>query len=467
VPLFFFMQNTIENKILASLLSNQDFTRKVLPFLDEAYFTEKAEKAIFLEAKNFFEKYNSLPTKDAILITLSDSKGVDEKTFTSAKTLVESFGEVAEETRWLEEQTEQFCQSRAIINAIQKSIHIIDGQDKVYGKDAIPNILQSALSVSFNRTIGHDYVSSAEERYDFYHKTENKIPFDLSIFNKITNGGVPKKSLAVLVAETGKGKSQVLCHHAAHCLKQNLNVLYITLEMAEERIAERIDANLLDITTNDLKKMSKKEYLNAIDDVTSKIKSKLIIKEYPTSGAHAGHFDALIEELKIKKKFIPDVIMVDYLNICISQRYKPGGSHNSYTIVKGIAEELRGLAVKHNVSLWSATQFNRGAINNSNPDLSNVSESTGLSHTADFFFALISTEELEKDQQIMVKQLKNRYGDINYYGKFLLGVNRAKMKFYDLDDIAATDGITQDKSTDNSEDYSFSKFKGNYDGISD
>jgi replicative DNA helicase len=223
----------------------------------------------------------------------------------------------------------------------------------------------------------------------------------------------------------------------------------------------------LDITTNDLKKMSKKEYLNAIDDVTSKIKSKLIIKEYPTSGAHAGHFDALIEELKIKKKFIPDVIMVDYLNICISQRYKPGGSHNSYTIVKGIAEELRGLAVKHNVSLWSATQFNRGAINNSNPDLSNVSESTGLSHTADFFFALISTEELEKDQQIMVKQLKNRYGDINYYGKFLLGVNRAKMKFYDLDDIAATDGITQDKSTDNSEDYSFSKFKGNYDGISD
>lgn len=460
------MSLSIESKIFSALTQNIEYARKVMPFLQKEYFSSNSEKIIFDEIQEFFTKYNSLPTKDALALKIAGNKNVGEKEFSGCDEVISSISEVTESVDWLVDETEQFCKDRALHNALRESILIADKDDRVLSKGSIPQLLQDALSVSFDQTVGHDYLDDADSRYDFYHMKEKRIPFDLSLMNKITDGGVPRKTLSVVISETGKGKSTFLCHHAAHCLTQNMNVLYITLEMAEERIAERIDANLMNVDLGELKKMGKKEYLARMNPIRSGTTGKLVIREYPTSAGHVGHFEALIQELKVKKDFVPDVIMVDYLNICASQRYKASSTVNSYTMVKAIAEELRGCAVKNNVAIYSATQFNRAAINNSNPDLSNVSESTGLSATVDFMFALVSIEELEAKQQVMIKQLKNRFGDLNYYNKFLVGINRARMRLYDLEEEAATENIQQAPAIDDDSPFAMpSKFSGNYNNI--
>jgi archaellum biogenesis ATPase FlaH len=334
---------------------------------------------------------------------------------------------------WMLEQTEKFCKDKAVYNAILHSIRIIDGGDKVNTKDSIPSILSDALAISFDNHVGHDYIEDSDARYDYYHRIEEKVPFDLDMFNKITKGGLSKKTLNIVLAGTGVGKSLFMCHVAAGVLTQGKNVLYITMEMAEERIAERIDANLLNLTMDELKVIDKDIFDNRIKKISSKTQGKLIVKEYPTAGAHAGHFRALLEELKLKREFLPDIIFIDYLNICASQRMKQGGSINSYTYIKSIAEELRGLAVEYNVPIVSATQTTRSGFTNSDPGLEDTSESFGLPATADLMFALVSNEELEQLNQIIVKQLKNRYNDPSYYKRFVIGVDRAKMKLYDVE----------------------------------
>ena len=414
-------------------MTNEDFCRKVIPFLKSEYFHDKCEKLIFQDIEDFFMKYNTVPSKEAVIISLDKLKSVSETEFTQCLELVESF-DLAEKVNveWIVVETENFCKDKAIYNSIMESIQIIDGKDKGRNKTAIPELLSNALAVSFDAHVGHDYTQDAEQRFEFYHIKEKKLPFDIEYLNTITAGGTPTKTLNVVMAGTGVGKSLFLCHHAANCLVQNYNVLYITCEMAEERIAERIDANLLDITMDDLKDLTHSSYMKKMNTVCSNITSKLIIKEYPTSSAGSTHFRALLDELVIKKGFKPDVIFIDYLNICSSSRIKMNGSANSYTIIKAIAEELRALAVEKDIPIWTATQTNREGYTNTDVGLENTSESFGLPATTDFMIALISTEELEQANQIMIKQLKNRYNNGMTNKKFVVGLNRAKMKLFDV-----------------------------------
>ena len=424
----------IELVILQNLIYNDEFSRKVTPFLKKEYFHDQIEKLVFGAIQDFITTYNALPTKEAIVIDLDKKTSLTEPQFEELGKLMESLtDEDVPELDWLSSQTEDFCKDKAVYNAIMESIHILEDKSDSKTPNAIPEILSDALAVSFDTHIGHDYIEDAEERYDFYHKVEKKVPFDLEYFNTITGGGTPQKTLNIVMAGTGVGKSLFLCHHAANCLTQNQNVLYITCEMAEERIAERIDANLFDMTIDDVQDLPRQMYYKKLEGFKTHLKGKLIVKEYPTATANTNHFRALLDELWMKKQFKPDIIFIDYLNICASARLKNGSNVNSYTYIKAIAEELRGMAVERCVPIFSATQVNRTGFNNSDVGLEDTSESFGLPATADFMIALISTEELEENNQIMVKQLKNRYNDVASNKKFILGINRGKMKLYDVD----------------------------------
>jgi len=423
----------IESLVLENLIFNDEYLRKTLPYLSKEFFHDRVHGILFDEIREFFEKYNLSPTKDALQIALNGKRNLNADEFNEVIQELDTYnGPVeSEKTPWLVDETEKFCKEKAIYNAIMESIHIIDGKSKTKTENAIPGILSDALSISFDTHIGHDYIEDSEERYEFYHKVENKVPFDLEFMNLITKGGTPSKTLNIVMAGTGVGKSLFMCHHAAACLAQNKNVLYVTCEMAEERIAERIDANLMDITLDELKVLPFDVYEKKLKNATRGINGKLIIKEYPTATANANHFRILLEELRLKKHFEPDIIFIDYLNICTSSRFKAGNNANSYTIIKSIAEELRGLAVEYDVPIFSATQVNRSGYTNSDFGLEDTSESFGLPATADFMFALIATEELDELNQVLVKQLKNRYNDTAVNRKFILDINRAKMKLSD------------------------------------
>jgi len=426
------MSERIETTILRNLLCNEQFYRKVVPFVKPDYFNEIHEKVIYEEVWNFASNYELVPTKEVLTINLEARKDLNEEVYQNAVKTIQGLTDDSVEFQWLLDTTEKWCKDRAIYLALLESIKIADDSNKKVSKDAIPAILQEALAVSFDEHVGHDYVNNVEERYDFYHLKEDKIPFDLDKFNSITKGGLPNKTLNVALAGTGVGKSLFMCHCAANCLQQGKNVLYITMEMAEEKIAERIDANLLNVNIKDIGTLPESIFTSRIQEIGRKTQGRLIIKEYPTASAHVGHFKSLLNELQLKKTFRPDIIFIDYLNICASARYK-GAIVNSYTYVKAIAEELRGLAVEHNVPLVSATQTTRSGFGNSDVDLTDTSESFGLPATADFMFALISTEDLEKDGHILVKQLKNRYNDPTFNKRFLIGVDRAKMKLYNVE----------------------------------
>jgi len=437
----------IETTILRNLLCNEQFYRKVVPFVKPDYFNEIHEKVIYEEVWNFASNYELVPTKEVLTINLEARKDLNEEVYQNAVKTIQELTTESVEHQWLLDTTEKWCRDRAIYLALLESIKIADGGNKKVSTDAIPSILQDALAVSFDEHVGHDYLENSVERYEFYHKTESKIPFHLEYFNKITKGGLPNKTLNVALAGTGVGKSLFMCDLAAHCLSLGNNVLYITLEMAEEKIAERIDANLFNVNIKDLVDLPETIFQSRINELKRKTQGRLIIKEYPTASAHVGHFKSLLNELQLKKTFKPDIIFIDYLNICASARYK-GAIVNSYTYVKAIAEELRGLAVEHTVPLVSATQTTRSGFGNSDVDLTDTSESFGLPATADFMFALIATEDLEKDGKIMVKQLKNRYNDPTMYKRFLVGVDRARMKLYNVDNAV-------DLSSDKEEEYDF------------
>tara|TARA_Y100000034_G_scaffold54092_1_gene66308 strand:- start:142 stop:1521 length:1380 start_codon:yes stop_codon:yes gene_type:complete len=427
------MSVTIERTVLAQLVSNEEYTRKVLPFLKGDYFSDKSERIVFEEITKFVEKYNKIPTKTSLEIEVQSRKDLNEADFKSVISLVKSLQKDENVNfQWLVDTTEDFCKDKAIYNAIVEGIQIIDGTDKNRGPDAIPSILSDALAVGFDNRVGHDYLLDSDSRFDYYHTVEEKIPFDLEFFNKITKGGLPSKTLNIVLAGTGVGKSLFMCHVAANCLSQGKNVLYITLEMAEERIAERIDANLMNISMEDLHDLPKQMFDSKIEKIIKSTSGQLIVKEYPTASAHTSHFRGLIKELAIKKSFRPDIIFVDYLNICASSRFKGATSVNSYMYIKAIAEELRGLAVETNVPIMSATQTNRTGFVSSDIGLEDVSESFGLPATADFMFALISNEELDNLNQIAVKQLKNRYNDPTINKKFVIGIDRAKMRLTDV-----------------------------------
>jgi replicative DNA helicase len=389
----------IETKILTNLVYDEEYCRKVIPFIRTDYFSERKEAIIAKIIVDFFTKYNKPLTKEILSIEVGNRTDINDKELSDINTYVETMTHEEVNESWMMEQTEKFCKDKAVYNAILHSIKIIDGGDKVHTKDSIPSILSDALAVSFDNHVGHDYIEDSDARYEYYHRVEEKLPFDLDMFNKITKGGLSKKTLNIVLAGTGVGKSLFMCHVAAGVLVQGKNVLYITMEMAEERIAERIDANLLNLTMDELKVIDKDIFDNRIKKISSKTQGKLIVKEYPTAGAHAGHFRALLEELKLKREFLPDIIFIDYLNICASQRMKQGGSINSYTYIKSIAEELRGLAVEYNVPIVSATQTTRSGFTNSDPGLEDTSESFGLPATADLMFALVSNEELESLQR--------------------------------------------------------------------
>lgn len=425
------------------------------------YFDASPDRKLFEEIYNHITKYNKLPSPSALALGLQERTDLSESEFQSCGTILAELAEEAVEdnTEWLLDTTEKWCQEKAVYNAIMDSIQILDGKDKNRDKGSIPVLLQDALGVSFDPHVGHDYIDKWDERYDFYHKIEKRIPFDLHYFNKITSGGIPRKTLSIILAGTGVGKSLAMCHFAAANLLQGYNVLYITLEMAEERIAERIDANLMNVTMDDLKMLSKDMYEKRMKNIMSKTKGKLIIKEYPTASAHTGHFRALLNDLAIKRNFKPDVVFIDYLNICASARIKAGAAVNSYTYVKTIAEEIRGLAVESEVAIFSATQVNRSGFTNSDPGLEDTSESFGLPATADLMFALISTEEMEQLGQIMVKQLKNRYNDPTLNKRFTVGIDRARMKLYDLHQSAQTNIVDSGQPTVDSGKSKFSGLK--------
>ena len=428
------MQANIEQTILRNLLTDEKYMRKVLPFIKPDYF-QGVYKTLFREVGKYVAKYNKLPSSESLSIELQDAN-MSQDQFTMAMEIVPQLFTIEKiDQEWLLNNTEKWCQDRAIYNSIMESISIIDGKHDSLTKNAIPELLQKALGVAFDTNIGHDYIENAEERYDFYHKEEDRIPFDLDYFNKITKGGVARKTFNIALAGTGVGKSLFMCHVAASSLVEGRNVLYITMEMAEERIAERIDANLLNVPIDQLDSMSKDMFTEKVNNLARKTTGRLIVKEYPTGSAHAGHFRALLNELKLKKQFEPDVIFVDYLNICASSRMKAmGGAINSYTYIKAIAEELRGLAVEFDLPIFSATQTTRSGYSNSDVGLEDTSESFGLPATADLMFALISTEELQKDGQMMVKQLKNRYNDPTQHKRFVIGVDRSKMRLYDVEE---------------------------------
>jgi replicative DNA helicase len=428
----------IEQTILSNLLHNEEYSRKVLPFLNKRYFSDRKEAIIFEEYQKFFDKYNKPITKEILAIEVSNRKDLTDKEYNEFSEHISKIESAPTNTDWLYNETESFCKKKAVYNAILDSIGIIDGKDKQRSEDAIPSMLSDALGVSFDSHVGHNYIDDSDSRYEFYHRVEEKIRFDLDMLNKITKGGLSKKTLNVVLAGTGVGKSLFMCHAAAANLIDNQNVLYITMEMAEERIAERIDANLLNLSMDELKVVDKNVFDNRLDKIKQKSQGRLIIKEYPTAGAHAGHFRALLEELKLKQEFKPDIIYIDYLNICNSQRLRQGANVNSYTFVKTIAEEIRGLAVEYAVPIVSATQTTRSGFTSSDPGLEDTSESFGLPATVDLMFALISTEELENLGQIMVKQLKNRYADPSYYKRFVIGVDRSKMKLFDVEVSAQT-----------------------------
>ena len=444
------MTNRLERTILKNLIYNEEFTRKVLPFIKPEYFSDQIEKLVFKEVFEFVNKYKNLPTHEALVINFTEAKSLTEP---QVKESIELLNDIQQdknekvELKWLTEHTEKFCQDKAIYNAIMESVTILDDKNGKKTKGEIPQLLADALGVSFDSNVGHDYMQDFDERYDFYHRVESRIKFDLDIFNKITKGGLPIKTLNIALAGTGVGKSLFMCHCAAGALSQGNNVLYITLEMAEEKIAERIDANLLNITMDELYTIPKDDYERKFSALKNKVQGKLIIKEYPTAGASTLHFRALLNELALKKNFRPDIIFIDYLNICASSRIKPGGNVNSYTYIKSIAEELRGLAVEFNLPVVSATQTTRSGYSNSDVDLTDTSESFGLPATADFMFALITNEELEQLGQIMVKQLKNRYSDPNYYKRFVVGVDRAKMRLYDTEQSAQEDILDSGQDT--------------------
>ena len=431
----------IEQQILSNLIFDETYCRKVIPFLKREYFSERKEAVIVTQIVDFFNKYNKPLTPDILAIEVSNAKGITDKEVGDIGDYIKTLVHAPVNEDWLLENTEKFCKDRAVYNAIMSAIKIYEGKDGTHNQDAIPSLVSDALAVSFDSSVGHDYLDDFASRYDYYHRVEEKIPFDLDMFNKITKGGLSKKTLNIALAGTGVGKSLFMCHVGASCLVQGKNVLYITMEMAEERIAERIDANLLNLTMDELKVVDKDIYETRIQKLVKKTQGKLIVKEYPTASAHAGHFRALLEELKLKRDFMPDIIFIDYLNICSSQRMKQGGSVNSYTYVKAIAEELRGLAVEYNVPIVSATQTTRSGYTNSDPGLEDTSESFGLPATADFMFALVSNEELEQLNQIIVKQLKNRYNDPSYFKRFVIGIDRAKMKLYDVE-ASAQEGLS-------------------------
>ena len=455
------MSENLNKTILRSLLTNEEYLRKVVPFLKPNYF-EGSLKVIFKQVAAFVDKHNTLPTLEAFRIDLEQNEKVSDDMFTEVSALLpEVFSPVDIDQDFLLEKTENWCQDRAVHIAVMEAINILDGKSETMTKNAIPDILSEALGVAFDTNIGHDYIDNAEDRFEFYTRVEDKLPFDIDLFNKITKGGLPDKTLNIALAGTGVGKSLFMCHVGANALLQGKNVLYITMEMAEERIAERIDANLLDIPIDQLDKMPKAMFTEKVNNLAKKTVGKLIVKEYPTGSAHVGHFRALLKELKLKRSFIPDIIFIDYLNICSSSRMKSmGGAINSYTYIKAIAEELRGLAVEFGVPVVSATQTTRSGYSNSDPGLEDTSESFGLPATADLMFALVSNEELDQSGQIMVKQLKNRYNDPNKNKRFVVGIDRSKMRLYDVepsDQTLVDDGIPVfDKTPAGAED----KFKG-------
>ena len=429
------MEARIENTIIKNLIQNDTYTRKVIPFIKSEYFTESSEKLIFEEISNYFDKYTKSPTVEALLINLDNVTSKGDAIVKSSKQLVENIKADDTPLDWLIDETEKWCKDRAIYIAVMDSIEVLDEKSK-RSTGEIPDLLKDALSVSFDTHIGHDQLEDADERFEFYNTEEEKMPFDLEYFNKITKGGLPNKTLNIWLAGTGVGKSLFMCHMASNCLLMGKNVLYITMEMSEERIAERIDANTMNVPMKELPDVSKKEYDKKIQRIKNKTKGKLIVKEYPTATAHSGHFRHLLQELDLKKDFKPDIIYIDYLNICSSFRVRPGSNVNTYSYIKSIAEELRGLAVEFDVPIMSATQTNRTGYVSTDVGLEDTSESFGLPATADFMFALISTEEMQELEQVMVKQLKNRYNDPTYHKRFVLGVDRAKMRLYDCEQSA-------------------------------
>ena len=443
----------IETTILQNLIFNEEYSRKVIPFIQSDYFEDRKEKIIFEEIVSFIVKYGSSITIEALNIEVENRTDLTDTEAKDIREINKNLKESVIDHQWLLDTTEKWCRDRAIYLALMESIHIADGNDDKKNRDAIPTILSDALSVSFDNNVGHDYLLNYEERYEFYHKKEEKIEFDLEYFNKITKGGLPNKTLNIALAGTGVGKSLFMCHVASSVLLQGRNVLYITMEMAEEKIAERIDANLLDISIQDLSDLPKLMFENKVTEVSKKTQGQLIIKEYPTAGAHSGHFKTLLNELSLKKSFKPDIIFIDYLNICASSRYRAAANVNSYSYIKAIAEELRGLAVESNVPIVSATQTTRSGFASSDVDLTDTSESFGLPATADLMFALISTEELEGLNQIMVKQLKNRYNDPTIFKRFVIGIDRAKMRLYDCEQKAQEDIL------DSGQDEEYNKFK--------
>ena len=434
-----FLMDSVEFLILKNLLHNEEYVRKVIPFIKADYFEDLTQKIVFEEISSFVEQYNKPATKEILCIEAEKRSDINDSSYKDVTNLISSLSDEPSEYEWLVTTTEKWCRDRAIYLALMESIQLADGKDDTKGRDAIPTILSDALAVSFDSHVGHDYLLDYEERYESYHRKEDKIPFDLEFFDKITKGGIPNKTLNIALAGTGVGKSLFMCHFASSVLLQGKNVLYITLEMAEEKIAERIDANLLNINIQDITDLPKVMYENKVTSVSKKTQGSLIIKEYPTAAAHSGHFKGLLNELALKKSFRPDIIFIDYLNICASSRYRTNNNVNSYSYIKAIAEELRGLAVEANLPIVSATQTTRSGFASSDVDLTDTSESFGLPATADLMFALISTEELEELNQIMVKQLKNRYNDPTINKRFVIGIDRAKMRLYDCEQKAQND----------------------------
>ena len=429
----------IETTAIRNLIHNEEYCRKVLPFIKEEYFNDRLEKVLFSEISKFVNKYNNLPTKESLSIEINTNKSINEDEYKKITEILSTLNPEPINLDWLVETTETFCKDRAIHNAILGGIQILDGKDKEHTPEFLPELLSEALSVSFDQKIGHDYLLESKERYDFYKRKEERLELDLEFFNKITRGGIPSKTLNICLAGTGVGKTMFMTSIASSVLLQGKNVLYITMEMAEERIAERIDANLLNVGMSDLEELPYKMYETKINKLQTKTTGQLIVKEYPTASAHVGHFKNLLSELALKKSFKPDIVFIDYLNICASSRFKAGANVNSYTYIKAIAEELRGLAVEHDIPVFSATQTTRGGFVSSDIGLEDTSESFGLPATADFMFALISSEELEAKNQIMVKQLKNRYNDPTINRKFIIGVDRSKMRLYDVEQKAQED----------------------------
>jgi replicative DNA helicase len=448
----------LEQTIISNLLYNEEYCRKVIPYIREDYFEDVPTRKIFATFTDYVEKYKEPPSAEALKISLDNRKDLNEDLFKEViRTVNELKIDKDTNQEWLLNETEKFCQDRDLINSIRKAIQIIDGKDKELDKGSIPKLLTDSLGINFDNHVGHDYLDDFDERYEFYHREEERLPFDIDILNKITKGGLPKKSLSCFIASTGVGKSLVMCHMAATAFAQGKNVLYITAEMAEERIAERIDANLLDVTLDELKALPRNVFQKKIERIKDKSPGRLVIKEYPTGVAHAGHFRHLLNELRLKKNFTPDIIFIDYLNICSSSRIKGAASANTYVLVKSIAEEMRGLAMEFNVPIVTATQANREGYGSGDMDLTNTSESIGLPQTVDAMFALISTEELESMGQIMIKQLKNRWNDLSYYRRFVVGIDRSKMRLYEVEEHAQGNVYNEVLSKNDSNEFKFNK----------